>query len=170
MWWNEFPFASFIGQEVLYWCHLWCRLKHFVDCMKFVGSTLKVGTIVWTNGPWFPSTCNESSIYFVDPVSMWVQYKNLSIGRTHLLLRWGRLWPSSTFLTKKWLHKATILVWLIVSVVPPSMWNTEVHNMSCCYCLWRAFRGSLHKLVHFCHKIHVVEYWQHWGRETSRLS
>ena len=47
--------------KVLYCCHLWCGLKHFVDCMKSIGSTLKVGNIVWKNGPWFPSKCIETS-------------------------------------------------------------------------------------------------------------
>ena len=29
-------------------------MKHFVDVMQFIGSTLKVVTIVRTNGLWFP--------------------------------------------------------------------------------------------------------------------
>jgi len=32
------------------------------------------------------------------------------------------------------------------------MWNTEVHKMSSCYCLWSKYRGRLHWLVHCCHK------------------
>jgi len=71
---------------------------------------------------------------------------------THFLLYWVRLWLSCTDWTTMWLHKFPILVWLIVSVVTHLMWNTEVHKMSSCYCLWSACRGTLHCLVHCCQK------------------
>jgi len=31
MWWNEFTFSTFSDRDVRGCCHLWCRLKHFVE-------------------------------------------------------------------------------------------------------------------------------------------
>ena len=61
VWWDEFPLASFCCQEVLDGCHLRCGLQYLVGGMKFISSSLEVGTIVRMNGPWSPSTCDGAS-------------------------------------------------------------------------------------------------------------
>ena len=61
VWRDEFPLASFCGQEVVDSGHLCGALQHVVDFSKLIDGALEVYAIVREDGVGSASTSDESS-------------------------------------------------------------------------------------------------------------